>query len=222
MTPEQYDRWKDFAVRMARTCWTNRNRPSRDWIVEQVAEVFGQLDPKDIVSIKDWDNSEPYPEGHPYYRRTYRRPCWHCKTPPRKPDCPYRCEDAAIFDYAHAAYMCDWMTEWEDFIYDDWQRYATVKEARRIEAAREPDYEHLRALIDKWANPVGSCIRAGLDCASAPSAGVLGFTAGDIRRMYPEGVPEWVFSPDKRLVFWPSGELDGFFEELPDDAGVVL
>jgi hypothetical protein len=75
---------------------------------------------------------------------------------------------------------------------------------------------------EQWGSPVRCCIRAGLDCASAPSAGVLGFTAGDVRRMYPEGVPEWVFPPDKRLKYWMSDELNGTFRELPDSVGVVL
>lgn len=47
---------------------------------------------------------------------------------------------------------------------------------------------------EKWGARVRCCIRAGLDCASAPSAGVAGFTVGDLRRMYPHGIPEWVFS----------------------------
>jgi hypothetical protein len=61
-----------------------------------------------------------------------------------------------------------------------------------------------------------------LDCASAPSAGVIGFTAGDVRRMYPEGVPEWVFPPDEQLHYWPGGEVNGMFVDLPDETGVVL
>ena len=75
---------------------------------------------------------------------------------------------------------------------------------------------------DQWGGPVHCCIRAGLDFASAPSAGVIGFTAGDLRRMYPEGVPDWVFPPGEQLQYWPDGELNGTFEELSDTAQVVL
>lgn len=55
-----------------------------------------------------------------------------------------------------------------------------------------PDGESGDAKIEKWIGPATCCIRAGLDVAVSPSAGVAGFTAGDIRRMYPEGVPDWV------------------------------
>lgn len=46
--------------------------------------------------------------------------------------------------------------------------------------------------IDRWMSPIRCCLRAGLDIAVSPSAGVQGFTAGTIRKMYPEGVPEWI------------------------------
>lgn len=59
----------------------------------------------------------------------------------------------------------------------------------------------------RWKNPYGenddlqesklyrnitAIIRASLDVAIQPSAGVGGFTVGDLRKMYPEGLPEWV------------------------------
>jgi hypothetical protein len=75
---------------------------------------------------------------------------------------------------------------------------------------------------NRWVGPVACCVRAGLDMASEPSAGVIGFTAGDVRRMYPEGVPAWVFPPNERLHYWLSDELNGTFVELPDEAQVVL
>lgn len=67
----------------------------------------------------------------------------------------------------------------EEFIPGYW----SLDTDRQFELARE-----------RWVDPVHRCIRAGLDVAVAPSAGVAGFTAGDIRAMYPEGVPEWVSS----------------------------
>lgn len=44
----------------------------------------------------------------------------------------------------------------------------------------------------RFINQVTCCIRAGLDVALTPSAGVLGWTVGDLRRMYPLGLPAWV------------------------------
>lgn len=36
------------------------------------------------------------------------------------------------------------------------------------------------------------CVRAGFDIAVCQSAGVAGFTVGNIRRMFPEGLPAYV------------------------------
>ena len=43
----------------------------------------------------------------------------------------------------------------------------------------------------KFHNQVTSCIRSGFDIAVKQSGGVLGFTVGDIRRMWKK-VPDWV------------------------------
>lgn len=85
-----------------------------------------------------------------------------------------------------------------------------------------PEGDRGDEIIEKWMGPARCCVRAGLDMACEPSAGVVGFTAGDIRRMYPDGVPDWVFPPGERLHYWLSDEINGTFAELPDDAGVVL
>ena len=44
MTDEQFQRWKDFALRMARTCYPATMRaPSRKWIVDRVEEFTRAL-----------------------------------------------------------------------------------------------------------------------------------------------------------------------------------
>lgn len=35
-------------------------------------------------------------------------------------------------------------------------------------------------------------LRAGIDVVCEPSAGVVGYSVGDLRRMYPEGLPQWL------------------------------
>lgn len=67
-----------------------------------------------------------------------------------------------------------------------------------------------------YCDPVHCCVRAGLDIASSPSAGVAGFTAGDIRRMYPEGVPDWVkeaLGPGDVVDLCPT-QIDGIFQPV--------
>lgn len=44
----------------------------------------------------------------------------------------------------------------------------------------------------RFFSQLSCCIRAGMDLASAPSAGVLGFTVGDFRRMYDGKIPLWL------------------------------
>jgi hypothetical protein len=87
MNEQQYDRWRDFALRMARTCWTNRQRPKRDWIVEAVEDFLDSVE--DWELIESWERSADYPEGHRYRGTTYDGPCWctlnPAKNKPKKP-----------------------------------------------------------------------------------------------------------------------------------------
>ena len=224
MTQEQYDRWKDFALRMARTCFKRRRRPNTAWIVESVQDFFGELDPLDIPCIRDWDNSDDYPFGHPRHAVTGH---WFCR-PKLHEKCPYDdCREGMHFRYAHPLPTCDVFSHWSDFLWDEFRRYGARREVDRIDAAYDRgDYDRgddLRdEIVERWRSPVACCVRAGLDMASAPSAGVMGFTAGDIRRMYPEGVPAWLFPPGERLYYWMSDKRNGTFAELSDTAAIAL
>ena len=63
--------------------------------------------------------------------------------------------------------------------------------------------------------------------------GVVGFTAGDIRRMYPEGVPDWVkngdwetigvksVAPGVGFVSDPKGDFHPF-DAIPDVAEIWI
>jgi len=180
MTPEQYDRWQDFAVRMARTCFAASRRPSQQWIIDAVDDFFDRVDETGVPKITDWDSGPVYVcddvSGYTDDLARYPPQCWACRHP--QAECECRCDKI------------------KELFWRQWD--------------------------EQWASPISCCIRAGLDMASAPSGGAIGFTAGDLRKMYPEGVPEWCFPPDEQLHYWPHGELNGTFAELPDHAGVVL
>lgn len=45
---------------------------------------------------------------------------------------------------------------------------------------------------NRFFTQIVCCIRAGFDIAVKQSGGVLGFTVGDLRRMFPNGLPAWV------------------------------
>lgn len=215
MTDKQCERWKDFALRMARTCWKGRRNPGRKWIEEAVLDVFDSIDAQDLPLIRDWDNSDNYPEGHPW------------------------CRVDRYGHSAHPPYMCDLLTEWR-WDYARANAQMPAKLADRIERAKDRDEYDLaddleREWVDHWGGPVSSCVRAGLDVAVSMSAGVLGFTAGDVRHMYPEGVPDWISRQ------WDDGEIIGIkgvipgvgfvpeprgpcekFTDMPDSASVWL
>lgn len=148
MTGEQFQRWKDFALRMARACYpgTMRN-PSRKWIIARVEEFIDDME-EYHPRISDWDS------------------CWSNSAPR-----DYPCVSVRMLEY-----------EWE-WMPNSIKRLEDAENLEPFETARE-----------RWFGPVCCCVRAGLDMASEPSAGVVGFTLGDLRKMYPEGIPEWVAS----------------------------
>jgi hypothetical protein len=45
---------------------------------------------------------------------------------------------------------------------------------------------------NRFARQVTACVRAGFELAVAPSAGVIGFTVGDLRTIFNRRLPQWV------------------------------
>lgn len=208
-TKEQYERWKDFSIRMAKIRFKHRRNPTWQEIVNVVECFFDTLEyNEDQVCIDDWDNSTPYPIGHPHYRKTYKCLCWHCHGD-KRPDCGYNCEDGQIYNYATPLCVGDMCSEMSE----SWNPYYW---------ADITDSEHEKRQ-EQFCGPITCCVRAGLDMAVNPSAGVLGFTAGDLRKMYPDGVPDWVTGgPGHRWGYWCKEELNGTFAEMPNEARLVL
>ena len=153
MTPEQYDRWKDFALRMARNAFPDATEARRGKIAAEIEGFFSWYDDADVNEVVDWDNGPSYIGD---------------------------AVDSHLDRHRHYRY---------------------------IERTGE-EIEH----GNRFVNQVSCCIRAGLDRASRPSGGVIGFTVGDLRRMYPEGLPDWVIS----------GYEPPITPETPDDMGVWL
>jgi len=154
MTPEQFDRWQDFALRMARN-YPGATAARRKKIETSIEDFFSwyERDDEAVAQMIDWDNAPSYVGD---------RVCDHLQ--------PH-------------------------------QHYRLVgRTGEELERA------------NRFATQVSCCIRAGIDRASSPSAGVVGFTVGDLRRMYPDGLPDWV--------------IDGYeppvAADTPDDAGIWL
>jgi hypothetical protein len=80
--------------------------------------------------------------------------------------------------------MCDFMTEYAE-------EFAAGEGLARSDRAGQGPYGWSTVL----GNLVCCCIRAALDVAVAHSAGVLGWTMGDLRRMWaPRPLPSWVLA----------------------------
>jgi hypothetical protein len=71
--------------------------------------------------------------------------------------------------------------------------------------------EHYRTDREKgntFSNQIACCVRAGLDVAVAPSAGVIAFDVGDLQRACRGRIPDWV-----RNFFHPPLPVDAAKEE---------
>jgi hypothetical protein len=64
---------------------------------------------------------------------------------------------------------------------------------------------------EQFCGPVQCCVRAGIDMATSIGGGVVGFTVGDLRQMYPEGIPTWI-----------RRHYDCDMDAQADDAGIWL
>jgi hypothetical protein len=103
--------------------------------------------------------------------------------------------------YYKASLLCDYLKS-----HNGLAEYDSALSRERPDASGSYD----TALL----NCVQVCIRAACDVAVAPSAGVVGYTIGDLRSMWaPRPLPSWV------TAFFEKPEL---VASAPDDAGVWL
>lgn len=94
--------------------------------------------------------------------------------------------------------LCDWMLE-----------YGMDHGLEREVHKRSGQWDMVQTTVGRG---LCCCIRAAFDIAVAQSAGVLGFTAGDLRRMW-KGRP---------LPRWVTSEFTPPLAEAPDSAGILL
>lgn len=233
MTNEQFERWKDFAFRMARTLYADSVRPPVSWIIGEIAGFFGCIHELEIVTLESWNHSARYPEGHEFYRVEFQRPCWCRDKSPgavADEDCLLCGGSGTYKRVPHGPLICDRMSDWEwDELRPQLRSLISESDLHWLEINEDvfdddsPPFE--QELIDEIGGPVVCCIRAGMDFAAAPSAGVIGFTAGDLRAMFPEGVPDWVKTDEKWCPAFvvEHDESDcSYFDELPDDQCIVM
>jgi hypothetical protein len=178
----KFARWKDFSTRMARTCYTKRQSPSLEEIKADIGSFFEHYVSEEHADLYvSWDDS---------------------KKNPGESEGP--------------GYVCDLVFELMEYVWARPDKHATKRQQRLLDyywgRAMFEEYDAIReAIVERWESPVSCCIRAGIDFAYEQSAGVLGFTAGDLRGMYPEGVPDWIKS-----------QYQGDFEQIPSEADLLF
>jgi hypothetical protein len=157
VTDEQFERWEDAAIRMAKHCYPNATEARRKRILEEVKEYFHWRHcQKDWPQIRDWDGNKD--------------------------------------DY----YLCDQVQEF----FDDHYHYIRLKDCYG----------------GKFWSQIVCCIQVAFGMAVEPSlGGVIGFTAGDIRRMWNGNIPDWIKADWK-----DENENDINFDAMPDETGLWL
>jgi hypothetical protein len=102
-------------------------------------------------------------------------------------------EDIAdVIGWDRGENRCGYVTDHFETWWWDGLRFWENAPRDYYESGRDGEPAAFRRWQERWVTPINCCVRAGLDVASSPSAGVLGFNVGDLKRMYPEGIPAWV------------------------------
>lgn len=165
MTPEQYNRWVRFALRMAHRGWPRLPRKSRKKVAEMVKDFFRSLDKELVPRIRSWDHTDRCEVCAAALVEARQTQNWR-----KVNTCP--CDRTLVCDEVACLIQDRNPCEYNDDVFGGGYQY--------------------RQWEERWGGRVCCCIRAGLDLASAPSAGVLGFEVCDLRRMYRGNIPAWI------------------------------
>lgn len=165
MTQQQFRNWYTFALRMAWRGFKGIPKKSKRKIADMVKDFFRTLS----SNYKEETISRIVDWDH-------TNSCQKCKAALEKKDY-YSC------NICHCTpLVCDQVSNMEEY----WNPYYWQDTSSESE---HTPYAKWRA---RWTDRVTCCLRAGLDLASSPSAGVLGFDVCDLRRMYKGNIPNWI------------------------------
>lgn len=89
--------------------------------------------------------------------------------------------DKAVYDEKHQCLHYGPGDSMSEYLWDN--RYTVEKEDRK---------GNCESVTGRFGQMLSACVRAGFDVAVAPSAGVLGFTLGDVRQIFKGTLPQWV------------------------------
>ncbi len=164
---------------------------TRSQIYELVRDALERFEGNgDHRHFIDWDNSEvdTDPGGHHHFHSYLTDECkrfwWELEERGEVP--MYISPEHSAARAAHEASDSDEEFYWDEDDGDEWTELRT---------------------------DVVCCIRAGADVGASPSAGVVGYSLGTLRAMWPKGLPKWV------TAFFQDGEK---LAESPDETPVWL
>jgi hypothetical protein len=168
-------RWIDFSLRMAKTCYRHSQRPSLAWIIDSINDIFETIN-DDLSLYKSWDNVLPYSENDEIYTwKKYNKD---------KPQYPIHLSTVISECIEQNIY-------WSPYEHANRSQRKVIDKYR--DSMSDEEYDILKErIVSDWSSPVHCCIRAGIDMAKGGNFGVIGFTFEEVVNMYPEGLPDWI------------------------------
>lgn len=94
----------------------------------------------------------------------------------------------------------DTVEDWDSSVRRDGTLYYDSASTRVDDYLWQSRYEFERSrrnggvelVRGRFGDMLSACVRAGFDMAVAPSAGVIGFTVGDLRDVFDGSIPDWI------------------------------
>ncbi|WP_298434900.1 hypothetical protein [Ottowia sp.] len=94
----------------------------------------------------------------------------------------------------------DTVDDWDGTVRGDGNLYYEAASTRVDDYLWQHRYEFERTYRNgevelvrgRFGDMLSACVRAGFDMAVAPSAGVIGFTIGDLRDVFDGDIPDWI------------------------------
>lgn len=94
----------------------------------------------------------------------------------------------------------DTVDDWDSAVRGEGSLYYEAASTRVGDYLWQHRYEFERAYRNgetelvrgRFGDMLSACVRAGFDMAVAPSAGVIGFTVGNLRDVFGGSIPDWI------------------------------
>ncbi len=151
MNQEQFDRWKQVSLGLAKS-YKDLTPTRKSNLLEEVDNCIEWVVCNGLETVDDWDSS------------------------------------VTINGVRHSCAS----TRVDDFLWEN-----------RYEFERHYKNGNVELVRGKFGDMLSASVRAGFDMAVAPSAGVVGFSVGDLRDIFDGTIPDWIadqFGDNKAML----------------------